>query len=188
MNESVKKTSKGRKVLTVLGTIFIGIGVFLGAFTLSVQVMIHAANSAQTDENVIQNENKKLKENVQLLQDQLDLMESDLERYRDEDTPKVTPSPTRNPSSTQTNAPSSTVKPSSSSSTAKPSSTSGQSSRSTKKSSSSTATKKPTQNSTSGSSSVSATKKPASTSNSSSSSSGSSSGSSNSGSTGILID
>ena len=78
---SKKPSYKGRKTLVVFGLLFILAGVFIGSFACSFQVMIQAENSSKTDENSIEAENRKLKENVQLLQDQITILESELNRY-----------------------------------------------------------------------------------------------------------
>lgn len=77
-----KRGAKGRKTLVVFGILFIVAGVFLGSFTCSFQIMIQAANSAQTDEDTLESENRKLKEDVQLLQDQVTVLQTELERYK----------------------------------------------------------------------------------------------------------
>lgn len=79
---SKRRTTKGRKTLVVFGILFIIAGVFLGSFACSFQMMIQAANAAQADEGTLENENKKLREDVQLLQDQVTVLQTELERYK----------------------------------------------------------------------------------------------------------
>lgn len=75
-----KSTGKGRKTLVVFGLIFILTGVFLAAFTCSFQIMIQAENESKNDQTSVEAENKRLKENVQLLQDQLTILESERDK------------------------------------------------------------------------------------------------------------
>ena len=77
-----KGSARGRKTLMVFGILFIIAGVFLGSFACSFQVMIQAAQSEETDENTLQSENAKLKEDVQLLQDQITILQAELDRYK----------------------------------------------------------------------------------------------------------
>lgn len=77
-----KRSAKGRKTLMVFGILFIIAGVFLGSFTCSFQMMIQAANSEKADEDSLESENRKLQENVQLLQDQITVLQNELARYK----------------------------------------------------------------------------------------------------------
>lgn len=77
-----QKTGKGRKVLVSFGILLITAGVFLGSFACSFQMMIESAKSSQEDENSLAIENKKLQSDVQLLQDQITILETELERYK----------------------------------------------------------------------------------------------------------
>lgn len=84
IQESVqkKKTGKGRKVLVSFGILFIAVGVFLGSFACSFQVMIESAKSGRESENSLEAENQKLQSDVQLLKDQVTILEAELERYK----------------------------------------------------------------------------------------------------------
>lgn len=93
-----KRSAKGRKTLMVFGILFIISGVFLGSFACSFQVMIQAAQAEETDENTLQSENAKLKEDVQLLQDQITILQAELDRYK----PTSKPSSTASSRSTST--------------------------------------------------------------------------------------
>ena len=77
---SKKSGSTGRNVLVTMGLFFVIIGVFLGAFACSFQVMISA--DSQGDEND-KNKMESLQEEVQLLTDQITVLENELERYKE---------------------------------------------------------------------------------------------------------
>lgn len=115
-----KSTSKGRKTLVVFGLIFILTGVFLAAFTCSFQIMIQAENESKNDQTSVEAENKRLKENVQLLQDQLTILESERDKN----------SSSAKPTSTAKSGSASTTKSSSGSSSSSGGSSSSKSSSS----------------------------------------------------------
>lgn len=135
--EKKKGISGGRKTLVFFGILFLVIGVFLGSFACSFQVMIQAANSTRTDDKTLQSENEKLKGTILLLQDQISILEAEKG--------KLAPSAGPTPSASAT-APSATAKPKSSAST---STSSGSSPKST-----TSATKKPTESNSSTSASA----------------------------------
>ena len=109
-----KSTGKGRKTLVVFGLIFILTGVFLAAFTCSFQIMIQAENESKNDQTSVEAENKRLKENVQLLQDQLTILES--ERDKNSSSAKPTSTAKSGSASTAKSGSASTTKSSSGSS------------------------------------------------------------------------
>lgn len=94
-----KSIGKGRKALVVFALIFILSGVFLASFTCSFQVMIQAENNNKNDENSIEAENKRLKENIQLLQDRLTILEAEKERGTSSAKPTSSVKPTTGTSS-----------------------------------------------------------------------------------------
>ena len=96
-----KSTGKGRKTLVVFGLLFILSGVFLAAFTCSFQVMIQAENESKNDENSVEAENKRLKENVQLLQDQITILEAERDRSSSSAKPSSSAKSSSKPSSSQ---------------------------------------------------------------------------------------
>jgi cytoskeletal protein RodZ len=73
-----KKGNGGRKALTVFGIIFIVAGVFFASLACSFQILIQAAQS-QPDEGTLERENQKLREANQLLQDRIEILESEIE-------------------------------------------------------------------------------------------------------------
>ena len=115
-----KSTGKGRKTLVVFGLIFILTGVFLAAFTCSFQIMIQAENESKNDQTSVEAENQRLKENIQLLQDQLSILESDRDKN----------SSSAKPTSTAKSGSASTTKSSSGSSSSSVGSSSSKSSSS----------------------------------------------------------
>lgn len=115
-----KSTGKGRKTLVVFGLIFILTGVFLAAFTCSFQIMIQAENESKNDQTSVEAENKRLKENVRLLQDQLTILESERDKN----------SSSAKPTSTAKSGSASTTKSSSGSSSSSVGSSSSKSSSS----------------------------------------------------------
>ncbi len=124
------RSSKGRKVLTVFGIIFIAMGVFLASFTCSFQVMIESAKAAQMDGDSLENENKKLREDVQLLQDQITILETELTRYQGTDSAKAgaTAAPSAKPGATATSSAKKNTAASQSSTSSKPTATATKSS------------------------------------------------------------
>ncbi len=115
-----KSTGKGRKTLVVFGLIFILTGVFLAAFTCSFQIMIQAENESKNDQTSVEAENQRLKENIQLLQDQLTILESERDKN----------SSSAKPTSTAKSGSASTTKSSSGSSSSSVGSSSSKSSSS----------------------------------------------------------
>ena len=115
-----KPTGKGRKTLVVFGLIFILTGVFLAAFTCSFQIMIQAENESKNDQTSVEAENQRLKENIQLLQDQLTILESERDKN----------SSSAKPTSTAKSGSASTTKSSSGSSSSSVGSSSSKSSSS----------------------------------------------------------
>lgn len=78
--QTVKKSAKGRKTLVAFGLFFIILGVFLGAFTCSFHLMMYADTKAE--EGSVEEQNKELKQQVQLLEDKLVITENELEHYK----------------------------------------------------------------------------------------------------------
>ncbi len=106
------KTGAGRKVLVTFGIILIALGVFLGSFSCSFQVMIESAKNSNIDENALESENVKLKENVQILEEQVEILEAELEKHQDKvEVPTPTATNTSNASGSATSKPAATSKP-----------------------------------------------------------------------------
>lgn len=116
------KTGIGKKVLVTFGIIFVALGVFLGSFACSFQVMIESAKASNADENTLESENAKLKETVQMLEEQVEILEAELEQAEDKtevvtwaQTPRATSSnaATSKPkaTTTATSKPTATAKP-----------------------------------------------------------------------------
>ncbi len=74
---SVQKESSsvGKKILTGFGILLIVFGVMLCSFALSFQVMIEAANPDKSGDS-LEAENAKLKQQVQILNDQITVLQN----------------------------------------------------------------------------------------------------------------
>ena len=77
---SKKSSNTGRNLLVGIGLFFVIIGVFLGAFACSFQVMISADSQGNENEK---SQTESLQEEVQLLTDQITVLENELERYKE---------------------------------------------------------------------------------------------------------
>lgn len=117
--EQPKKTGKGRKALVIVGILFLIAGIFLASFACSFQVMIQSANS-DPQEGTLEAENQKLREENQLLQDRITILESEIEASKPTaamleatDEPTSSSSATAKPSQSAKPAASSSSKPSS---------------------------------------------------------------------------
>ena len=123
--EQPKKTGKGRKALVIAGILFLIAGIFLASFACSFQVMIQSANS-DPQEGTLEAENQKLREENQLLQDRITILESEIEASKptaamleatDEPTSSSSsatakPSQSARPAAASSSKPSATPKPS----------------------------------------------------------------------------
>lgn len=125
--EQSKKTGKGRKALVVVGIIFLIAGIFLASFACSFQVMIQSAAS-EPAEGTLEAENEKLREENQLLQDRITILESEIEASKPTaammeatSTPTASSSATAKP--TQSAKPTATATKSSATKTPAPSAT-----------------------------------------------------------------
>lgn len=77
----VKKTTAGRKVLMIFGIFFLSVAVFLASFVFSFNFIINASNQEQMDDGSIEAENAKLKEDIQILEDQNKILQAEIDRY-----------------------------------------------------------------------------------------------------------
>lgn len=99
----------------IIGVVFLAISVFLGAFVFAFNMILNPADDSSSKEQALIEENKRLRQEVQLLEDQLSVATSKLEDYQDdaereaEERAAATPKPTTKPSSTATPKP--TTKP-----------------------------------------------------------------------------
>lgn len=73
---------RGSRPLLVIGIVLLNISLFLAAFVLAFTLIVNPI--AERDEQVrtLTEENIKLKNDAQLLQDQLDVVESELDTYK----------------------------------------------------------------------------------------------------------
>lgn len=78
-----KKGAKGHKAMVVIGIIILNISIFLAAFVFSFNMIINPVEKRDTEVQTLTDENKKLKSDFQLVQDQLDVVESELDVYKD---------------------------------------------------------------------------------------------------------
>lgn len=77
-----KQSAKGRKSLLIIGIIFLSISVFLAAFVLSFHLIINPAEKRDIQIQSLSEENRQLKTDTQLLQDQLEVVQSELDSYK----------------------------------------------------------------------------------------------------------
>lgn len=82
-NQVKKKGAKGRKAMLIIGIIILNISIFMAAFVFSFNMIINPVEKRDTQVQTLTEENKKLKNDSQLLQDQLDVVESELESYKE---------------------------------------------------------------------------------------------------------
>ncbi len=82
-NEPKKKGAKGRKAMLIIGIIILNISLFLAAFVFSFNLIINPVEKRDTQIQTLSDENKKLKNDSQLLKDQLEVVESELESYKE---------------------------------------------------------------------------------------------------------
>lgn len=92
-----RKGAKGHKAMVIIGIIILNISIFLTAFVLSFNMIINPIEKRDTEVQTLTEENKKLKSDFNLLQDQLDVVESELDVYKDKygssSSKKSSPSP-----------------------------------------------------------------------------------------------
>lgn len=80
-NEKREKAG-GRKAMLIIGIILLNISLFMAAFVFSFNLLINPAEQRDAEIRTLTDENKKLKSDSQLLKDQLDVVESELENYK----------------------------------------------------------------------------------------------------------
>lgn len=81
-HEYRRRPERGSRPMLVIGVILLNISLFLAAFALSFNMIVNPIE--QRDEQVrdLTEENAKLRSDAQLLQDQLDVVQSELDSYK----------------------------------------------------------------------------------------------------------
>lgn len=82
-NQTKKESAKGRKAMLIIGIIILNISIFMAAFVFSFNLIINPIEKRDTQVQTLTEENKKLKSDSQLLQDQLEVVQSELDTYKD---------------------------------------------------------------------------------------------------------
>lgn len=107
-------SSKGRKAALIIGIILLCVSVFMGSFVFSFKMILNPADDKSSVEETLTAENKKLKEDVSILQDQFDVVSNELDRYREKygsALSSASPRPTATTKPTSTPKPTATPKP-----------------------------------------------------------------------------
>ncbi len=73
---------RGSRPLLVIGIILLNISLFLAAFVLAFTLIVNPIAERDAQVRTLTEENTKLKNDAQLLQDQLDVVESELDTYK----------------------------------------------------------------------------------------------------------
>lgn len=82
-NEKEKREKAGgRKAMLIIGIILLNISLFMAAFVFSFNLLINPGQQRDAEVQSLTDENKKLKSDSQLLKDQLDVVESELDSYK----------------------------------------------------------------------------------------------------------
>ena len=76
-----KQSAKGRKSMLIIGIILLNISIFMAAFVFSFNMIINPIEKRDIQVQTLTDENTKLKSDSQLLQDQLDFVQSELYSY-----------------------------------------------------------------------------------------------------------
>ena len=79
---SKKRPERGSRPMLVIGIILLNISLFLAAFVLSFNMIVNPIEQRDEQVRTLTEENVKLKSDTKLLQDQLDVVESELESYK----------------------------------------------------------------------------------------------------------
>ena len=77
-----KQSAKGRKSMLIIGIILLNISIFMAAFVLSFNMIINPIEKRDIQVQTLTDENTKLNSDSQLLQDQLDVVQSELDSYK----------------------------------------------------------------------------------------------------------
>lgn len=77
-----KQSAKGHKAMVIIGIILLNISLFLAAFVFSYSLILNPVAERDSKVESLTQENEKLKIDVQLMEDQLDVVESELESYK----------------------------------------------------------------------------------------------------------
>lgn len=77
-----KRPERGSRPMLVIGIILLNISLFLAAFVLSFNMIVNPIEQRDEQVRTLTEENVKLKSDAKLLQDQLDVVESELESYK----------------------------------------------------------------------------------------------------------
>lgn len=80
--EYKKRPERGSRPMLVIGIILLNISLFLAAFVLSFNMIVNPIEQRDEQVRALTEENVKLKSDTKLLQDQLDVVESELESYK----------------------------------------------------------------------------------------------------------
>ncbi len=73
---------RGSRPLLVIGIILLNISLFLAAFVMAFTLIVNPIAERDSQVKTLTEENTKLKNDAQLLQDQLDVVESELDTYK----------------------------------------------------------------------------------------------------------
>ena len=73
---------RGSRPLLVIGIILLNISLFLAAFVLAFTLIVNPIAERDAQVRTLIEENTKLKNDAQLLQDQLDVVESEIDTYK----------------------------------------------------------------------------------------------------------
>ncbi len=77
-----RRPERGSRPMLVIGIILLNISLFLAAFVLSFNMIVNPIEQRDEQVRALTEENVKLKSDTKLLQDQLDVVESELESYK----------------------------------------------------------------------------------------------------------
>ena len=77
-----KQSAKGRKSMLIIGIILLNISIFMAAFVFSFNMIINPIEKRDIQVQTLTVVNTKLKSDSQLLQDQLDVLQSELDTYK----------------------------------------------------------------------------------------------------------
>lgn len=81
-SNSEKQSAKGRKSMLIIGIILLNISVFMAAFVFSFNMIINPIGERDEQVQTLTEQNIKLESDAQLLQDQLEVVESELDTYK----------------------------------------------------------------------------------------------------------
>lgn len=79
---SGRQSAGGRKSMLIIGIILLVISLFLASFVFSYYIIIDPVGTQNSELRNLTRENEQLRNDAQLLQDQLSVVESELESYR----------------------------------------------------------------------------------------------------------